>query len=103
MTYGGGPSGGYIIDYSSTPRVVFRWHRRFGEEAVITPLPDGLRLIYRDTPNDVPDAHVREFTTEQVAYLDFEALDYMYAAELYETIWEDIPGESPLGIARCTK
>ena len=36
-----------------------------------------------------------KITTEQVAYLDFEALDYMYAAELYETIWEDIPGESP--------
>ena len=81
---------------------LFRWHRRFGEEAVITPLPDGIRLIYRDTPSDVLDAHVREFTTEQVAYLDFEALDYMYAAELYETIWEDIPGE-PLGIGHCTK
>ena len=107
MTYGGGPSGGYIIDYSSnssTLRAVFRWHRRVvGQEAVITPLPDGSRLSYRGTPNDVLDAHVREFTTEQVAYLDVEALGYMFVAELYETIWADIPGESPFGIAQCTK
>ena len=93
------PSGGYVIDYSTSPRAVSRWHGVFGVRPIITPLPDGIRRIYRDIPYDVPDAHVREFTTEQVAYLDFEALDYMYAAELYETIWEDIPGESP----HCTK
>ena len=50
MTYGGGPSGGYIIDYSSRPRAVLRWSRRFGQDAIITPLPDGIRLIYKDTP-----------------------------------------------------
>ena len=27
--------------------------------------------------------------------MDMEALDYMYAAELYEDIWEDVPGDSP--------
>ena len=27
--------------------------------------------------------------------MDLEALDYMYAAELYEDIWEDLPGETP--------
>ena len=41
------------------------------------------------------EAHVREFTAEQVAYPDLEALEYMYAAEFYATIWEDVPGESP--------
>ena len=45
MTYGGGPSGGYIIDYSSTPRVIFRWHRRLGHADEITPLPVGVRLL----------------------------------------------------------
>jgi len=27
--------------------------------------------------------------------MDLEALDYMYAADLYEEIWEDVPGEPP--------
>ena len=51
MTYGGGPSGGYIIDYSSRPRAVFRWSRRLGQDVVTTPLPDGIRLLYTEFPH----------------------------------------------------
>jgi hypothetical protein len=49
----------------------------------------------RISPIAEPQANVREFTVEEVEAMDLEALDYMYAAELSETIWEDIPGESP--------
>ena len=55
----------------------------------------GLGLLYTERHEDEPQAHVREFTVEQVAYLDLEALDYMYAAVFYEDIWEDVPLESP--------
>jgi len=96
MTFGGGPTGGYIIDYTTIPRAVFRWLRQMvGQDAVITPLPDGVRLLYTDFPLYEPVAHVREFTVEEVAYLDLEALDYMHAAEFFENIWEDAPEESP--------
>ena len=109
MTYGGGPVGGNIIDYSSRPRAVSRWHRRIGQ-TTITPLPDGVHLLYMEWHEDEPQAHVCEFTVEQVETMDLEALDYMCAAELYEDIWEDVPGEgdspesppSP-GFAQCTK
>ena len=50
VTFGGGPSGGYIIDYSSRPRAVFRWRRRLGQDVVITPFPDGVRLLYGFPP-----------------------------------------------------
>ena len=93
LTCGGGPVGGYIIDYASRPRAVSRWHRRIGQ-TTITPLPDGVRLLYTQRPEDEPQAHVREFAVEEVESMDLEALAYMYAAELYEDIWEDVPGDS---------
>ncbi|MFM7979999.1 MAG: hypothetical protein ACKPKO_11855, partial [Candidatus Fonsibacter sp.] len=94
MTYGGGPAGGYIIDYSSTPRAVSRWHQRLGDMR-ITPLPEGVGLLYKDIPDDTPSEHVREFTTEEVESLEFQWLDYVYATELFEDIWQDVPGETP--------
>jgi len=95
MTYGGGPSGGYIIDYSSTPRVVSRWHRRLGQDDVYTPLPHGVRLLYTNRQDMTPEGHVREFTVAQVEAMNLHELDYMYAAAWYEDIWEDFPGQSP--------
>ena len=97
QTYGGGPSGGYIIDYTTRPGAVFRWRRpRPGADEVITPLPDGIRLLYTDFPLYEPVAHVREFTVEEVESIDFEANEIMYAAEFYEDIWGgDVPRDSP--------
>ncbi|MFM7979092.1 MAG: hypothetical protein ACKPKO_07215, partial [Candidatus Fonsibacter sp.] len=95
MTYGGGPTGGYIIDYSSHPRVVSRWDSRSGI-LTITPLPDGVRLLYRGDPDETPEAHVHEFTVEEVESMEFEWLNITYATEWYELIWEDIPGEPPV-------
>jgi hypothetical protein len=66
-----------------------------GQDVVITPLPDGVRLLYTDFPLDEPQANVREFTADEVESMDLEALDYMYATEFCEDIWEDLPGESP--------
>jgi hypothetical protein len=103
QTFGGGPSGGYIIDYTTRPRAVFRWHRRVpGQEPVITPLPNGVRLLYTDFPLYEPSAHVREFTVEELESIDFEANDIMYAAVFYEDIWEDAPGESPAASPTAT-
>ena len=59
MTSGGGPSSGYIIDYSSERRAISRWHQNFGQDAIITPLPDDVRLLYREMPYDEPQDHVR--------------------------------------------
>jgi hypothetical protein len=96
QTYGGGPSGGYIIDYTTRPGAVFRWRRpRPGADEVITPLPDGIRLLYTDFPLYTPSDHVREFNVEELESIDFEANNIMYAAVFYEDIWEDAPGESP--------
>ena len=66
MTFGAGPIGGYISDYTTIPRAVFRWRRTLGEDAIITPLPDGVRLLYRTLPLYSPEAHVCEFTVEEV-------------------------------------
>ena len=93
MTYGGGPSGGYIIDYSVRPRVVSRWHERFGQDTVITPLPTTRRLLYTNRREDTPEGHVHEFIVAQVEAMNLEELDYAYATEWYEDIWEDFPME----------
>ena len=95
MTYGGGPSGGYIIDYASTPRAISRWHRRGSRADEITPLPDGVRLLFTLRPEETPEAHVQEFTVERIESMNLHELDYSYAAAWYEDIWEDFPGESP--------
>jgi hypothetical protein len=72
QTYGGGPSGGYIIDYTTRPRAVFRWRRtRPGEDEVITQLPDGIRLLYTDFPLYEPSAQVRESTVEELESIGF--------------------------------
>ena len=54
--YGGGPSGGYIIDYSTRPRKVFRWrrHSAFGEEPTIIQLPPSVHLIFRNVIANAP-------------------------------------------------
>ncbi|MFM8413179.1 MAG: hypothetical protein ACKOCX_00475, partial [Planctomycetota bacterium] len=83
MTYGGGPSGGYIIDYSVRPRVVSRWHERFGQDTVITPLPTTRRLLFTNRHEDTPEGHVHEFTVAQVEAMNLEELDYAYATEWY--------------------
>jgi hypothetical protein len=101
MTYGGGPSGGYIIDYSSERRAMSRWSQSFGEHPpAITPLPGELRLLYTEMHDDVD--HVRDFTVEQVRSMIMHELNYSYAADLYEVTWDDIPGESSVdaGITR---
>ena len=96
MTYGGGPSGGYIIVYESRPYAVYRWRRTSaGQDPVVTPLPDDVRLLYTDFPLYMPVAHVREYFVVDVESMDMEALDVMYAAEFYDNIWEDAPWESP--------
>ena len=94
MTYGGGPSGGYIIDYATSPRAVSRWSLRLGQDAIITPLPYGVRLLYSERPEDEPQDHVREFTVEEIESMDLHVLNYMYAADLYAEIWEDLPEET---------
>ena len=95
QTFGGGPAGGYIIDYTTRPRAVFRWYQISDEEPVITPLPEGVCLLYRDIPDIEPEAHIGEFTVEQVESMDLEALDYMYATELLIELYEDICEDDP--------
>ena len=46
-------------------------------------------------PGDEPQDHVREFTRQEVLSMSLHELNYSYAVDLYELIWEDIPGESP--------
>ena len=65
-----------------------------GGDAIITPLPDGVRLLYRTLPLYTPQEHVCEFTVEEVLSMNLHELDYYIAADLYEDIWEDVPGES---------
>ena len=80
MTFGGGPTGGYIIDYTTIPRAVFRWRRQMvGQDAVITPLPDGVRLLYRTLPLYSREEHVCEFTVEEVLAMSMHELDFYIA------------------------
>ena len=96
MTFGGGPTGGYIIDYTTIPRAVFRWRRHMlGQDVVITPLPDGARLLYRTLPLYTPEEHVCEFTVEEVLAMNLHELDFYIASDLYEDIWGRCPKRDP--------
>ena len=77
-------SGGYIIDYSSTPRVVSRWLSRYLCNDVIRPLPDGVHLLYTTLEDTLPSQRVKEFTVAQVEAMDLHFLNYRYAAEKFE-------------------
>ena len=94
MTYGGGPSAGYIIDYSSRPRAISRWHRRLGRILSSLRCQMGFASSIRSFPLAEPKANVREFTVEEIESMDLHVLNYMYAADLYAEIWEDLPEET---------
>ncbi|MFM7984448.1 MAG: hypothetical protein ACKPKO_34495, partial [Candidatus Fonsibacter sp.] len=71
------------------------WHRRLGEDDIITPLSDRVRLLLTPRHDDTPEVHVQEFTVGRIESMNLHELDYSYAVAWYEDIWEDMPGESP--------
>ena len=69
-TYGGGPSGGYIIKLGGGANdTVQRWHQTFGMPVQITNLPMGTKLMWRYNPVDMTNS-VGEFAF----MFEFEAM-----------------------------
>ncbi|MFM7988520.1 MAG: hypothetical protein ACKPKO_55325, partial [Candidatus Fonsibacter sp.] len=96
MTYGGGPSGGYIIDYSIRPPRVFRWRRGgIAQPLTIVALRDSIVLLYRRVIGDDPPAYVCEFTINEVRQMDIYAQGYHYAYAAYFQMLFELPDDGP--------
>ena len=93
-TYGGGPSGGYIIKLRGGANdTVQRWHQTFGMPVQITNLPMGTKLMWRYNPVDMTNS-VGEFRF----MFEFEAMyqdemdqhNAMTALEHYQEVIQDM-------------
>ena len=88
-TYGGGVTGGYIVDYSVVPPQVSRW--RSGDPLTITPLYVMYRLVHWYNFHSTPENKLCEFHLADIDRMDMEALEYQFAEEYYRDLWFDVP------------